>query len=334
MAPVGLRDRDRGTVTLSTSLGLPKKLIRVRENPEVAVAYHAREHSRLDRGQFVLVQGLASFDPKPDRRWLDSIAPEWEALPRPEADRRPRAVARRLLLAAGRDRDRGQAGALLADRRLRRRPRGLRRAASGSPTGAAERTAQRHRRPRVDQPPGPEHQPAPSHPAGLGGRRRPPRGRARGGYRSGRRGRRPGRGRRWADPAGRAPGRPDVARLQAPDDRPGAAGAHGLARRTRAAGSATRRTPRPGTRSPRPRPCSSSARRSPPGPVSARRAPPASPRNRRRRRRWSPSPPAARCSSAPSSGMDELAIEPRTSGGTAVGRARDASVAMLAPLGR
>jgi hypothetical protein len=79
MAPLGVRDRDRGTVTLSSSLGLPKKLIRIRDNPEVAVAYHAREHSRLDRGQFVLVQGLASFDPKPDRRWLESIAPEWEA---------------------------------------------------------------------------------------------------------------------------------------------------------------------------------------------------------------------------------------------------------------
>ena len=28
MAPLGIRDRDRGTVTLSTSLGLPKKLRR------------------------------------------------------------------------------------------------------------------------------------------------------------------------------------------------------------------------------------------------------------------------------------------------------------------
>ena len=45
MAPLGVRDRERGTVTLSSSLGLPKKLIRIRDNPEVAVAYHAREHS-------------------------------------------------------------------------------------------------------------------------------------------------------------------------------------------------------------------------------------------------------------------------------------------------
>jgi hypothetical protein len=77
MAPLGIRDRERGTVTLSTSLGLPKKLIRVRDNPNVAVAYHAREHTPIHREQFVLVQGRASFG-KPDRAWLDSITPEWE----------------------------------------------------------------------------------------------------------------------------------------------------------------------------------------------------------------------------------------------------------------
>ncbi len=78
MAPIGLRDRERATVTLSSSLGLPKKLIRIRDNPEVAVAYHAREHSELDRDQYVLAQGRASFDPTPDRAWLESITPEWE----------------------------------------------------------------------------------------------------------------------------------------------------------------------------------------------------------------------------------------------------------------
>lgn len=78
MAPLGLRDRERGMVTLSTSLGLPKKLIRIRDNPRVAVAYHARDHSGLDSERFVLVQGRASFDPRPDRVWLDSITPQWE----------------------------------------------------------------------------------------------------------------------------------------------------------------------------------------------------------------------------------------------------------------
>ena len=77
MAPLGLRDRERGTVTLSTSLGLWKKLDRVRRHPGVAVAYHAREHSLTDRPGFVLVQGRASFSTTPDREWLESITPQW-----------------------------------------------------------------------------------------------------------------------------------------------------------------------------------------------------------------------------------------------------------------
>ena len=78
MAPLGIRDRDAGTVTLSTSLGLWKKLDRIRRNPGVAVAYHAREHGLTERPGFVLVQGRASFDPEPDREWLESITPEWD----------------------------------------------------------------------------------------------------------------------------------------------------------------------------------------------------------------------------------------------------------------
>jgi hypothetical protein len=78
MAPLGLRDREAGTLTLSTSLALWKKLERIRRNPGVAVAYHAREHGFTDRPGFVLVQGRASFDPEPDRDWLESITPEWD----------------------------------------------------------------------------------------------------------------------------------------------------------------------------------------------------------------------------------------------------------------
>jgi hypothetical protein len=76
MAPLGMRDRDAGTVTLTSSLGLWKKLERIRRDPQVAVAYHARDHGLTDRPGFVLVQGRASFGP-PDRAWLESIAPEW-----------------------------------------------------------------------------------------------------------------------------------------------------------------------------------------------------------------------------------------------------------------
>jgi len=55
-----------------------KKLDRIRRNPGVAVAYHAREHGLTDRSGFVLVQGRASFPITPDRDWLESITPEWE----------------------------------------------------------------------------------------------------------------------------------------------------------------------------------------------------------------------------------------------------------------
>jgi hypothetical protein len=78
MAPLGLRDREAGTVTLSTSLGLWRKLDRIRRRSGVAVAYHAREHGLTDRPGFVLVQGRASFEATPDRAWLESITPEWE----------------------------------------------------------------------------------------------------------------------------------------------------------------------------------------------------------------------------------------------------------------
>ena len=78
MAPLGLRDREGGTVTITTSLGLPKKLVRLRQNPSVALAYHAREHGESSSPLYVVVQGTAAVDPQPDRAWLDSITPQWE----------------------------------------------------------------------------------------------------------------------------------------------------------------------------------------------------------------------------------------------------------------
>ena len=85
MAPLGIRDREAGTVTLSTSQGLWKKLDRVRRNPGVAVAYHAREHGLTKRPGFVVVQGRASFPTRPDREWLESITPDWERFLGPRA---------------------------------------------------------------------------------------------------------------------------------------------------------------------------------------------------------------------------------------------------------
>jgi hypothetical protein len=78
MAPLGLRDRDAGTVTVTTSLGLPKKLERLRRNPPVAIAYHAREHGESTSPLYVLVQGTAEVQQTPDRAWLESITPQWE----------------------------------------------------------------------------------------------------------------------------------------------------------------------------------------------------------------------------------------------------------------
>jgi nitroimidazol reductase NimA-like FMN-containing flavoprotein (pyridoxamine 5'-phosphate oxidase superfamily) len=73
VAPVGLRDRDAGTVGFTTSLGLGKKLERIRRNPRVALAYHAREHGFSRSARYVLVQGKASFDPQPDEATTDRI---------------------------------------------------------------------------------------------------------------------------------------------------------------------------------------------------------------------------------------------------------------------
>ena len=75
---LGLRDREAGTLTVTTSLGLWKKLERIDRNPHVALAFHTREHGFSDRPEYVLAQGKASFSPRPDREWLESIHPSWK----------------------------------------------------------------------------------------------------------------------------------------------------------------------------------------------------------------------------------------------------------------
>ncbi len=73
VAPIGLRDRAAGTVTFTTSLGLGRKLDRMRSNPRMALAYHAREHGFAAEPRYVLVHGTASFDMSPDRAVLDEV---------------------------------------------------------------------------------------------------------------------------------------------------------------------------------------------------------------------------------------------------------------------
>jgi hypothetical protein len=73
VSPVGLRDREAGTVTFTTSLGLGKKLKRIERDPHVALAYHAREHGFSKSSKYVLVQGMASAKLPPDRDYLETV---------------------------------------------------------------------------------------------------------------------------------------------------------------------------------------------------------------------------------------------------------------------
>jgi hypothetical protein len=71
VAPVGLRNREAGTVSFTTSLGLGRKLERIARNPRVALGYHSREHGFSDAPGFVLVQGDAEPATEPDRDYLE-----------------------------------------------------------------------------------------------------------------------------------------------------------------------------------------------------------------------------------------------------------------------
>jgi hypothetical protein len=73
VSPVGLRDRSAGTVTFTTSLAFAKKLERIRREPRVALAYHAREHGFSNSSRYVLVQGRAEFTTQPDERYLNEV---------------------------------------------------------------------------------------------------------------------------------------------------------------------------------------------------------------------------------------------------------------------
>jgi hypothetical protein len=70
-SPATSRLRSAGTVGFTTSLGFGRKLDRIKQNPRVALAYHAREHGFADAQRFVLVQGTASYDSRPDRTVLE-----------------------------------------------------------------------------------------------------------------------------------------------------------------------------------------------------------------------------------------------------------------------
>ncbi len=62
VCPLGLHDRDRGTVGFTTSTGYGRKLDRIAAAGRVAMAFHTRTHGRTNQPGFVLVQGEASVD--------------------------------------------------------------------------------------------------------------------------------------------------------------------------------------------------------------------------------------------------------------------------------
>jgi hypothetical protein len=78
VAPCGVRDRSRGVVSFTTSLGFEKKLERIITNPRVALAFHAREHGFSTSPRFVLVQGIASVDLVPSRPRINAMIPQAE----------------------------------------------------------------------------------------------------------------------------------------------------------------------------------------------------------------------------------------------------------------
>jgi hypothetical protein len=73
IAPIGLRDRERGEVTFTTSLGFGRKLERIRRDPRVALLYHAREHGFHAGEELVLVQGRARVVEHPDRAYVEDV---------------------------------------------------------------------------------------------------------------------------------------------------------------------------------------------------------------------------------------------------------------------
>ena len=85
VAPIGLRDRERGTVGFTTSLGFSKKLERIAADPRVAMAFHAREHGRATSTRYVLAQGTASVVEQPSdvmRELVRTQAAEYLGPPR------------------------------------------------------------------------------------------------------------------------------------------------------------------------------------------------------------------------------------------------------------
>src|SRR5918999_4389982 len=78
LSNTGLCDRSAGRVTVTSSIGMWRKLARIQASPRIALAYHTRAHG-FARGQhYVLLQGSASVGPLEDRTWIDRHRDHWE----------------------------------------------------------------------------------------------------------------------------------------------------------------------------------------------------------------------------------------------------------------
>lgn len=73
VAPIGLRDRERGTLGFTTSLGFSKKLDRIAADPRVTLVFHAREHGTATGTRYVLAQGTARVIEKPSEAQRDLV---------------------------------------------------------------------------------------------------------------------------------------------------------------------------------------------------------------------------------------------------------------------
>lgn len=81
------RDRDFGTIAVNSSVGMPRKLDRIRADPNVALSFHTRRHSSSNRPEHVLVQGTATLsEPVPD--YPDRLGLLWDQFdgPRPSSE--------------------------------------------------------------------------------------------------------------------------------------------------------------------------------------------------------------------------------------------------------
>ncbi|GAA4543723.1 pyridoxamine 5'-phosphate oxidase family protein [Pseudonocardia xishanensis] len=74
VAPIGMRDREAGTVSFTTSLGLGRKLDRIRADPRVALTFHTRRHGLGSVSPLVVqVQGTAEVVERPSAEQARAI---------------------------------------------------------------------------------------------------------------------------------------------------------------------------------------------------------------------------------------------------------------------